>query len=355
MSQFPHHLARQLDDAVVDQEEAGQPVLADSAKLFVQTVPDPARHASVTVPGGLQAHGFQPALGIMALRRRGVGEAVAVGHVVLQVEAGAALRDAYAVGHGFRVGLEWKGQFGPALEPVLAVGLQVGAGFGQRTVETDGHQDIVQAGPAAVVVPDLVGGHAGHAAVVRQFPQTPVALAVAMHQMLLQLQKDGAGSQPGNGLFHDPSGLAPVTGLDPVRQQAAGCPGELNQAVAVNQFRQLSGGQSGCAPPAVPMGLREQAAEGRVAMLRLRQQGNGTAAFPVLHHQVGAGDGLDAQAVGKTGKFQGSAQIAGVGQAQGRLFQIGRLGQQLRNGGGAGVEGIPGVGAQLHIVLRHAQ
>ena len=353
MPQFPHCLARQLDHAVVDQEEAGQPVLADAAKLLVQPVPDPARHTSIAVPGGLQAHGLQPALGVMARRRRGVGEAVASGHVPFQVEAGAALCDAYAVDHGFRVGLEQRRQFVPALEPVLAVGLQAGAGLGQGTVETDGHQGIVQAGAAAVVVPGFVGGHAGHAAVVRQFPQASVALAVAVHQVLLQLQEDGIAPQPGNGLFHDPLGLPPAAGFDSGCQQAARGPGELDQAIAVRQFRQLPGRQPGCASLTVPMGLREQAAEGRVAVPGLRQQGDGAAVLPVLHHQIGAGDGLDAQAVGKTGELQGAAQVAGVGQAQGRLLQIGCLGQQFRDGGGTGMEGIPRVGAQLHIVLRH--
>ncbi len=103
---------------------------------------------------------------------------------------GAALGDADAVGERLRpLGEERRHLLG-RLQVVLGVlAAQLVRGVERRAV-ADGDQHVLEAMALPHVVVDVVGGDAAHAEPLRQLHQRPVALAVAVDEVVLQLDPE---------------------------------------------------------------------------------------------------------------------------------------------------------------------
>ena len=84
--QLQHYLPGQLHHPMVNQEEAGQPMVTNQRKLLVQPIPNPPVDPVVAPARRLPAQLLKPALGVVSIGYRAVGKAVTVGHVVRQVE-----------------------------------------------------------------------------------------------------------------------------------------------------------------------------------------------------------------------------------------------------------------------------
>ena len=160
---------------MVDEEEAGQVVPADQGELLFQTLPDPGSDLAVAAAGGLVAQVLQVGLGGEARRDRMLGEVVS--QVPGQVEV-APLGYMQGVPDGLGAALEQGRHLGGGLEVEVGVGPPLPVGLLQAPVVADGHQGVLEAVSLGDVVVDVVGGHRGHAHLVRQLVEAPDPLGV---------------------------------------------------------------------------------------------------------------------------------------------------------------------------------
>ena len=165
----------------------------DQAELFFE----PGLHffgdAAVAAHGCLVAQVFQVGLGSEPLGHRIIGELVV--QVFGEVE-GTPVRYLDGVLDGLRAFAKQVGHFLGRLQVKLVAGAAFRVGLLQALVMLDGHQDVLEAVALRGVVVDVVGGYHAHAQAAGQLNEPPVALGVALDQVLLQLHKDVFLAEP---------------------------------------------------------------------------------------------------------------------------------------------------------------
>ena len=153
-------LARKTHEVPVDEEELGEPCLLDHLQLSLESLRDGERDWPITLPHALEAELVEKRERCLTLRN-GIARETDFAEVEVDI---ALLRDLPWHRERFSVTFEEWTHLVTTLEAVLGVGEQVRPRLVQGGPVPDGHQHVIQAATFAVVVVDLVGGHAGRAA-----------------------------------------------------------------------------------------------------------------------------------------------------------------------------------------------
>ena len=223
-------LARHLQQLPVDEEEAGEAALAHHAQLLAQAGVDLRRDAAVAFAGGLVADALQVGIDRLAFGHRVVGEGVA--EVAREVE-GAALGDADAVGEGLGPFGEERGHLVGRFQVVLGVLASKLVRGVERCAVADGDEHVLESMALAQVVVDVVGGDAADAESLRQRRQRLVALAVAVDEVVLQLDPEVLAAEGFDVASRRRFRLAQASGGDERRHFALLAAGEGDEAFAV--------------------------------------------------------------------------------------------------------------------------
>src|SRR5579875_465294 len=178
------HLGRQLEDLVVDEEEAGQAVSGDEGQLLVEAGGGGGLLGGLVAgPEGLVAEVGQPGVGGVAGGHGWRGEPVA--EVLVQVEGGAAPGDVGGGPDGLGPGREAGGLLGGGAEVELAVGPAKLVALVQGGAVADGAEHVVEAVARGIVVVDVAGGDRGDLEGAGQIDQRPAAWEVAVYQVVV--------------------------------------------------------------------------------------------------------------------------------------------------------------------------
>ena len=243
---------------------------------------------------------------------------------------------------GLGAALEQGRHLGGGLEVEVGVGPPLPVGLLQAPVVADGHQGVLEAVSLGDVVVDVVGGHRGHAHLVRQLVEAPDPLGVPLDQVVLELHEDSARPEPLQVPPQEGLGLPQLPLGGQAGELSLGASGEQDQALGV--VGDVLGVQPGSPAVGAYVGVGYEAAQVGVAPLGGRQEGKVGAAH---QSDLGPGDGLDAQAAGGLGELLGAAQVVVVGEGQCAVAQLRGPGQELRGQGGPLLEGVAAVAVQL--------
>ena len=365
------HLAGELEQVAVQEEEAGEAELADRRQLGLEPARGFAAAAGLGAAVALVEAGAadlgQLAVGAGVLRAR-----VAVAELGCQVEA-QALGEPQRLGDRRRVLGEalrhrrrrGEGRGGVAAPPRLA--------RLQRRPQADRDEGVLEAGAAAGVRVDVAGRHAGDAEPLGEAGEPAVARAVAAPVGTLQLDPEAVaaeGVEQAAGQRRRPGRIAARPG--PRHRAGAGAAGEADEPLGarldlLQRHRRLPGSAPGVVAR-MRVRLAQQPAEVAVAdcVLDQQRQMKGTAVevwvairfkprprSVVGDGQLGPGDRADAEAPARVGELHRAPDPVVVGEGEGRVAGFGRRGGQLHRRRGPVEEGEGRVGVQLYVRNAH--
>ena len=283
------HLLGQLEDLVVDEEEAGEVVQLDQAqllgKLRLGLRALRGRAIALAQPFAADALELAERRGALGQRRRGQPIAEVAGEV-----EGAAPSNAHRVGR--RLGVvarEALGLLGGAAQPELGVGTPLRMGLVEGRAVADRDQHVLQPVPLACVVVHVAGADDAHAGPLGQPYERLVARSVAMDVVVLQLDEDLLRAKPADEARERGGGLSAPPRLHERRDAPLAATGEHDQPRRVTFERGKRRHGIGAArllraavALAQPKGEAGEAAEVGVALARLGQQREVRAHLAVL-------------------------------------------------------------------------
>ena len=197
-----------------------------------------------------------------------------------------------------------------------------------------------------IVIPGSVGRDTFQSTPLRQLSHALVAYGIAMGQVLLQCQEYRSDAEPAGVLPCSPLGPTPASGGNVRGQEAVGVPQQRDKTLGVRLQEAYVQDRRG--PSAHHVRQRYQSAQVGIAGPILRDEGHRAGPIALPDRQVGAQYGLYAGSTTLLHEIQHAAQVADIGQSQGGIAVICGPVHQLDRRRGAGAEGIPGVGTQLH-------
>jgi len=187
------NLGAELQQVVIDEEEAGQAVLGDQPQLIIQAW----EGDGILVRGVFAAQPFQ-AEAAQRLVRSFTGRAGIVREAIAQVAGQiklAAFGNTYRVGQRIAIAGKQACHLLGRLEIELAVGAAQRVRSVQRGAVLDGNQRILQPVALADVVVHVVGGHNAQVQLPRQGGERAVAGGIAMDEVLLELQEEAVRAE----------------------------------------------------------------------------------------------------------------------------------------------------------------
>ena len=230
----------------------------------------------------------------------------------------------------------------------VVVGAEIGEGLIDGDVPPRRRQRVLEPVALGRVVEDVVGGDQWSAGLAGQGGQLAVAAGVAGEEVALDLDEHRVRAEPLPVPAEQVRGLLPAAVERQVGERAVAAAGQQDHAAGM--FGQAGGVEPGL-PPVGGVGQGEEPGDVGVAPPRLGQQDEAGA---VGECQLGSGDRLDAEAVGEAGELQRPAEV-GVGEGQGVIAVLARLGQQLVGVRRAHAEGVEARGVQLDVTGGHAR
>ena len=336
------HLARQLQQVAVQQEEAGQAQRVDHPQLLLEPR---VRGGHVLVAGRVALPQLRPAqLGELAERLLVVGPRVAVPEVGAQVEPQAGGQLA-RLRHRLRVLGEARGhrlRRGQHVREVAAPHRLRGI---QSRVMAQRRERVLQQRALARVRVDVAGGHRGHAQPRSQIGQRPVARPVVAQERPLQLDSQPVSTEhpqqpPQRRLVVHPAQSAAAQAHQPLGVLLDRRQGQLGRHVDPPHARADQRLPAADARPAgrtvldllvdrptrVRVRAGEQVAQVAPAPLALHQQRQVTA---VLEIHLRAVDGPQAERRRRLHELHRARDAVVVGQRHRLVAELGRGGGQL--------------------------
>ena len=362
----PHrHLARQLEQVAVQEEEPGEAEVADHPQLLLQPAlglaPIGGARIAVVEPG--PADLGQVAVGAVVL-----GARVAVAELGGEVEA-QPLGEPHRLRH--RLGVLGEAARHPLRrgESGARVSAPQRLGLLQPGAAADGDERVLEASAGAAVAVDVPAGDAGHPQPLRQPRQPAVAGAVVALVGPLQLDPQALGPEGLEQLGAERPRPRPLAALAAARQHpVAGAAGEADEALgALLHPLQLhprlagpalgavagvgvGGGEEAAEVPVAGGGLDQQGQVGEVGLARGRRSASNC---PKRDRQLGAGDRPHPQPAAGVGELHRPPDAVVVGEGDRRVVERGGGGGELGRRRGAVEEGEGGVSVELDVGGSH--
>ena len=313
-AQVERDLPRQLEHLEVEKEEAGELEIGDQLELLVQAL---ARSSLMAVGAGI-ALGERALADTAQLR---VGRLLAVGEVGIAV---AELLGQVELEPGGKLGRAGDGGsvFGETLrcfvrraEHALAVAAPLPLGAVQGRPVADGHERVLEHGPARAVRVHVAGRHRVDAQRLGEVAQSGVAAGVSPLVRALELDEEALTAESRG----EPSCRVRIAN----REAVAGAAGEADEPLVV--LGELLWRQRGL-EAVVRMGKREQPAEVRVAPRRLDQQRDMATA---LERHLRARDRPHAERLRRVCELERAVDAVVVGERQRLVAELGRSDHEL--------------------------